>query len=148
MSVVAVFIALGGTGYAAFKLPKNSVGTKQLKNGAVTPTKIRHSALAILKGDKGAKGDTGPAGKDGIAATELVQKVTAEDETESKELSVECPNGPVLSGGYVASSQFVSQNVFRLARSYAVDDKSWLVRAIQDTGKDPWALTVVAVCSR
>jgi hypothetical protein len=32
---VALFIALGGTSYAAVRLPAGSVGAKQLKNGAV-----------------------------------------------------------------------------------------------------------------
>ena len=43
MSAVALFISLGGTGYAAaaLTLGKNSVGTKQLQNGAVTPAKIK-----------------------------------------------------------------------------------------------------------
>ena len=47
MSVVAVFIALGGFGYAASisKLPKNSVGTAQLKNGAVTGLKVAKNTL-------------------------------------------------------------------------------------------------------
>jgi hypothetical protein len=45
MSVVAVFISLGGVGYAATKLPKNSVGTRQLKVGAVTGSKVRDGSL-------------------------------------------------------------------------------------------------------
>jgi hypothetical protein len=36
----ALFIALGGTGYAAVSLPAGSVGSKQLRNGAVTPAKL------------------------------------------------------------------------------------------------------------
>jgi hypothetical protein len=40
ISLIALFIALGGTSYAALSLPKNSVGTKQLKNGAVTRAKV------------------------------------------------------------------------------------------------------------
>jgi hypothetical protein len=35
MSTIAVFIALGGASYAATQLPKNSVGSKQIKNGQV-----------------------------------------------------------------------------------------------------------------
>lgn len=69
VATVAMFIALGGAGYAAIKVPKNSVGTKQLKNGAVTKEKIRKSTLAALQGDgqgipgkEGAQGPTGPAG--------------------------------------------------------------------------------------
>lgn len=40
LAVVAIFVALGGTSYAAFSLPRNSVGTRQLRNGAVTPPKL------------------------------------------------------------------------------------------------------------
>ena len=36
MATIAVFIALGGASYAATQLPKNSVGSKQLKKNAVT----------------------------------------------------------------------------------------------------------------
>jgi hypothetical protein len=59
VAVIALFIALGGAGYAAFKLPKNSVGPKQIRNGAVSEAKLSASAKATLKG---AKGDQGPAG--------------------------------------------------------------------------------------
>jgi hypothetical protein len=45
VACLALFIALGGAGYAAFKLPKNSVGTKQLKKGAVTAAKVRPGSL-------------------------------------------------------------------------------------------------------
>jgi hypothetical protein len=45
MATVAVFIALGGASYAAVKLPRNSVGTKQLKNGAVTGAKIKKGSV-------------------------------------------------------------------------------------------------------
>jgi hypothetical protein len=45
MSVIAVFIALGGASYAAVKLPKNSVGPKQLKKDAVTTAKIKNGAV-------------------------------------------------------------------------------------------------------
>ena len=45
MATVAVFIALGGTAYAATQLKKNSVGTKQIKNQAVTAAKIKNGAI-------------------------------------------------------------------------------------------------------
>jgi len=44
MATVAVFIALGGAAYAA-GLPKNSVGTKQIKNEAVTAAKVKKGSL-------------------------------------------------------------------------------------------------------
>jgi hypothetical protein len=49
VSVVALVVALGGTSYAAFSLPRNSVGTNQLKNGAVTGTKIKNGAVTGAK---------------------------------------------------------------------------------------------------
>jgi hypothetical protein len=49
MSVIAVFIALGGSSYAISKLPKNSVGPKQLKKNAVTTAKIKNKAVTGAK---------------------------------------------------------------------------------------------------
>jgi hypothetical protein len=66
ISLVALFVALGGTSYAATHLPKNSVGTKQLKNKAVTPAKIAHKTIALFKGKKGDTGPQGPQGVQGI----------------------------------------------------------------------------------
>lgn len=38
-------LALGGASYAAVILPDNSVGTAQLRNGAVTPAKLNHRSI-------------------------------------------------------------------------------------------------------
>jgi hypothetical protein len=40
IAALALVIALGGTSYAAITLPRHSVGTKQLKDHAVTPVKL------------------------------------------------------------------------------------------------------------
>src|SRR3954449_5685183 len=45
IACVALLVALGGGAYAAFKLPKNSVGTKQIKKNAVTGSKIKDGSL-------------------------------------------------------------------------------------------------------
>src|SRR4051812_22541592 len=79
MSSIAVFLVLGGAAFAAVQLPKNSVGTKQLKKSAVNSSKVKDGSLKALdfgtgqlpagpkgdqgaKGEKGLKGDTGPRG--------------------------------------------------------------------------------------
>jgi hypothetical protein len=45
VSVVALIVAMGGTGYAALRLPANSVGSKQLRKGSVTSSKIKAGAV-------------------------------------------------------------------------------------------------------
>jgi hypothetical protein len=71
---IALGVALGGTSVAAINaLPRNSVGTKQLKKNAVISSKVKNRSLLAVdfkagqlprgpKGDKGDKGDTGPPG--------------------------------------------------------------------------------------
>jgi hypothetical protein len=49
VALIALFVALGGTTYAATSLPKNSVGTKQLKKNAVTASKLRKGAVTATK---------------------------------------------------------------------------------------------------
>jgi hypothetical protein len=62
IALLALFIALGGTTYAATALPANSVGAKQLKKNAVTPVKIKASAVTNAK--IGANAVTGAKVKD------------------------------------------------------------------------------------
>jgi hypothetical protein len=65
---LALFVALSGTSYAATNLvPRNSVGTAQLQNGAVTKTKIAKTAIAALKGNRGPQGPAGSQGAQGAA---------------------------------------------------------------------------------
>ena len=94
VACLALFIALGGASYAAFKLPKNSVGTKQIKKHAVTPGKLSKAAKSTLtgpagpkgatgargpKGEPGPKGDTGPQGKEGPIGKQGPGAITLED---------------------------------------------------------------------
>jgi hypothetical protein len=52
VSVLALFVALGGSAYA-FQLGKNSVGSKQLKKNAVTTAKVKKEAITAAKVKKG-----------------------------------------------------------------------------------------------
>jgi hypothetical protein len=54
VSVVALILALGGTSYAAFSLPNGSVGTKQLKNKAVTNAKLAPNSVGTANIKNGA----------------------------------------------------------------------------------------------
>ena len=86
MATAAVFIALGGSSYAAVKVARNSVGSAQirakavgsseLRGNAVTSSRIRDRTIqtqdlstvtrTFLKGQAGAAGPPGPAGPSGV----------------------------------------------------------------------------------
>ena len=73
VAMLALFVALGGSAYAAGVLPPNSVGTSQLKGGSVTSGKVKDGTLKAVDfarnqlkaGPKGSAGPTGPAGPAG-----------------------------------------------------------------------------------
>jgi hypothetical protein len=84
MATVAVFLALGGGAYAALKLPKNSVGSKQIKAGAVNSSKVANRSLLardfkagqLPAGPQGPKGDTGAPGQQGQQGQQGLQGAT------------------------------------------------------------------------
>ena len=45
MATIAVFIALGGASYAALKIPRNSVGSKQLKRSSVGRKHLKQGSV-------------------------------------------------------------------------------------------------------
>src|SRR5919202_4430699 len=77
VAVLALFVAMGGAGYAAFKLPKNSVGSKQIKKNAVNSSKVANGSLRaadfksgqLPTGPQGPKGDKGDPGTPGTPGT-------------------------------------------------------------------------------
>lgn len=56
ISSAALFMSLGGVGYAAISIPNNSVGAAQLKSNAVTNSKINNGAVSYKKIQPGAVG--------------------------------------------------------------------------------------------
>jgi hypothetical protein len=54
VAIIALAVAMTGTGYAALNLPSNSVGTKQLRNNAVTSSKLKNGAVSTAKLKRGA----------------------------------------------------------------------------------------------
>src|SRR3954453_12177516 len=70
-AALALFIALGGSSYAALKLPRNSVGATQIRAGAVRSSEVKngslHSADLTAGTRRALRGATGPAGAQGPA---------------------------------------------------------------------------------
>jgi hypothetical protein len=70
-ATLALFVALGGSSYAALQLPKASVGPKQLKKNAVSSPKVKRGSLLLsdFKRSQRAKlrGASGPPGAPGLS---------------------------------------------------------------------------------
>ena len=174
VAVTALAVAvLGATplGHAASGLiiPKNSVGSAQLKTGAVTAAKIKNGTLTAAKfkagqipagaqgpkgdagaqGPAGAQGASGPqgpkgdAGLPGLSGLQIVQATTADD-TFDKFQNATCPAGTrVIAGGARATPT-----------DYSIAIQSWPDDAGQSwnaRGRNPnpgaWGMTVYAVCA-
>ena len=75
VATLALFVALGGTSYAAVTLPRNSVGATQLRTGAVRSDEVKDRSLGVsdlslgarrsLQGQQGVPGPIGPQGPPG-----------------------------------------------------------------------------------
>jgi len=134
LSLTALVVAIGGAtpvGEAAWNqlVPRNSVGTLQLKRNSVTSSKIAPNSVrtahvvngALLaadfkegqlpsgpKGDKGEKGDRGPVGTSGY---EIVRASTNVPANTIAAAQARCPNGKKVIGG-AASVQGVPSGVW------------------------------------
>jgi len=102
ISTLCLFLLVGGgAAWAAVHLPKNSVGPKQLKKGAVTPAKLSKSTKATLTGPAGPAGPQGPKGDQGAPATALWAEIG--------------PTGNVLKGrGVVGASQPFGEGTYEV----------------------------------
>ena len=128
VAYIALFFALGGTSLAAVSaLPSNSVGTKQIRKGAVTLAKLSSAAEKSLhgktgaagvpgiqgvEGAEGAQGIQGPKGNTGAAGASALSPLTAgQTETGTYALGADA---------YVASSVFVDGVTFQIPLTTAL----------------------------
>jgi hypothetical protein len=78
ISTICLCLLLGGgISYAAFKLPKNSVGTKQLKKNAVTGQKVKDGSLTGQDIDAGSLASV-PSAKKALTADQANTANTAQ----------------------------------------------------------------------
>jgi hypothetical protein len=166
---VALAIALGGTGYAALKLPAGSVGASQLKKNAVTSIKVKDGALLAAdfkpgqlaagpqgppgqQGEKGATGDPGPMGPRGaigISGLEYKESHSAVDTTNPKTIVVTCsPGKRPLGGGHALSTS--ARDAGTISFSYPItNSNTWYAAARYPAGVFPtgWQLSVYVICA-
>jgi hypothetical protein len=99
VALIALGVALGGTSYAATKLPRNSVTTKQIKNNSVTSAKVKDRTLrsqdfapgqlpAGERGAQGPQGDRGAQGERGATGTVDTSNFFTKSESDNRFLPV------------------------------------------------------------
>ena len=111
VAIIALVVALAGTSYAALELPRDSVGSRELKAGAVRSAEIKDRSLRMRdfargtrRSLKGPPGERGPQGLPGGGTAglptliyRLVDANVAEGERSSQ--TVGCLAGEHATGG-------------------------------------------------
>ena len=170
MATTAVFLALGGASYAAVAIPKDSVGTAQLRAHAVTAAKVKKGTLLPSDfkpgqlprgatgatgaiGATGAQGPQGPQGQPGATGspglsnyqivTSDVQLAFADSEDGVFEA---CPaNTEVIGGGVDNDSGSSSIDVHS---SYpSADPDGWQVFVDNNSSSGFETFTAYAICA-
>lgn len=158
ISCIALLIALGGTGYATvLQVPRNSVGTAQLKNSAVISAKVKNRSLlradfasgqlpAGPRGPAGPAGPAGAAGPPGLSGVERVASTSDNNSVASKTQTVTCPAGKRLLGGGARLDPILPQ--LAIQTSFPDNDNVYraTAREVTATGAN-WSLTVFAICA-
>jgi hypothetical protein len=151
---LALFVALGGTAYAASELPAGSVGTRQLRAGAVTDAKVHAhtlSAGALSPGLLSALETAKPL-QVTIANSPIVGPPAcgADDcpvypaGTTSALIDVPCPSGQhAISGGYTAMGADEAASVDQPL----ANDTGWRVSFVLTTSSEYPIGIVYAVCA-
>jgi hypothetical protein len=128
IGLLALFVALGGTSYAAVRLPANSVGTKQIKRNAVTSAKVKNGSLrkadfAAGQLPAGPNGPAGPAGAAGAPGRPGAPGARGErgpsdayssffgDSSAGATSPTELANQPLAAGQFMAYANFVVRNI-------------------------------------
>jgi len=82
VAYLALFFALGGTSFAAVNaLPRNSVGSPQIKNGSIQKVDISKRTVSSLRGLRGPRGLQGPQGQQGPQGPQGLQGPTGTVDT-------------------------------------------------------------------
>jgi len=175
IALIALFVALGGTTYAATGLPKNSVGTKQLKknavtapkikNGAVTASKINTSGLIVPNAVHATSADSAMSATKATNATNATMAASAtalngvhyvvsaevfNPPNEQKYGEADCPAGMVVAGGgpngFDGTEQSMNSSFPVKSPPSAPLPNAWGVFMNNVSTTQEFAFTVYAIC--
>jgi hypothetical protein len=159
----ALLVALTGTSIAAVEnVPRNSVGTRHLKGGAVTSAKIRNGTVvssdvrnrSLLRIDfapgqipTGPAGPQGPAGPPGVSAREQITAETGTSSQSPKAVIATCPSGKRVLGGGVEIGGPGRPRV-TTSENKPSGETGWEAEAFEAVATNAnWKLVVYAICA-
>jgi hypothetical protein len=153
VACLALAISLSGAAYAvSTALPRNSVGTVQLKNNAVNSAKVRNASLRAAdfapgQIPAGLQGPAGPQGRPGASGLRLISGSGVSNSSSPKSQQQDCPAGKraVGGGGVITGS---ATNTF-LSTSRPTDPGTgWIATGRESTAGTAgnWAVQTWVVC--
>jgi hypothetical protein len=97
-ATVALFVALGGTSYAVATLPRDSVGSRQIRQGAVKSSEVANRSLRLrdvsIAARRALRGKAGPTGPPGPAGVTLRAAVSSSGARVAGNATASTPIGP------------------------------------------------------
>jgi hypothetical protein len=136
IACLALFFALGGTGWAGQVLGKSTVGPLQIKSNAVITAKIANGAVTAKKLAAGVVGGVNPSKI--IKADSPIAAVPAN--STGTVVTAACPAGAKAVGGGWSSGLYA----FPISEGPTPDGNGWSVSFESDTS--PASVSVSAMC--
>src|SRR5436190_14489097 len=115
IACLALAVALGGTSYAAIRLPANSVTTRQVKNYSLLKRDFKRRQLP--RGPRGISGPPGAQGKQGIQGTQGTPGPRGPSDVYSAYVPMFPPKAPgivsvtVPAGDYAVTGEATATNI-------------------------------------
>jgi hypothetical protein len=136
LACLALFFALGGTGWAGQVLGKSSVGAAQIKSNAVTSSKIANGAVTAKKLAAGVVGGVTPSKI--VKVDSPIAAVPAN--STGTVVSAACPAGAKAVGGGWSAGLYA----YQLSEGPTPDGNGWTVSF--GTSTSPASVSVSVMC--
>jgi len=115
IACIALFVALGGASYAAVNLPKNSVGTKQIKKKAVKTNKLATKAVKV-----------GKIGPEAVKAGKIAKNAITTNRLRKAAVTGAKINAPTTPFGQIVSQLVGTASVpFESGKNYPLDTPTY-----------------------
>ena len=139
ISCIALFVALGGASYAAINLPKNSVGTKQIKKKAVKTNKLATKAVKV-----------GKIGPEAVKAGKIAKNAITTNRLRKAAVTGAKINAPTTPFGQIVSQLVGTASVpFESGKNYPLDTPTYTQPASRGADQYPlrrWSVKFSAGC--